>query len=135
MFNPRFPFTLEVLRSRKDEDGETIFDEAGDPIMNVVPLTLVEMFDEEPVLNADGSFVTYESTTLPFGMRTNSRSTATRIDVVVSDYKIASPICLTELLPTDILKVTDYDRTFYGRLVKKTTFNLGTNIWFDEIRN
>lgn len=135
MFNPRFPFTLEVLRSRKGEDGETIFDEAGDPIMDIVPLTLVEMFDDEPVRNADGSFVTYESATLPFGMRTNSRSTATRIDVVVSDYKIASPICLTELLPTDVLKVTDYDRTYYGRLAKKTTFNLGTNIWFDEIRN
>ncbi|MCQ2141686.1 MAG: hypothetical protein MJY83_05010 [Bacteroidales bacterium] len=135
MFNPRFPHTLTVLRGRHDAEGNAIFGEDGDPIYEVVPLTMVEMFDEEPLRHPDGSFVTYDASSIPFGYRTDSRSTATRIDVVVSDFKLATPMCLTELYPTDVLVVKDYEREYRGRLVKKTTFNLGTNIWMDEIRN
>ena len=41
----------------------------------------------------------------------------------------------TPLYFDDILEVTDYERTFRAKMVKKVTFNWGTDIWYDEIRN
>ena len=125
MFNPRFPHTLRVKRSVV-EGGEPVVDENGNILYDYIPLTAVEMVDEEPVRDADGAFVTY---------RTASSNTRTAGDVVVADFKIACPMFLTELRYDDILEVSDYDRTYTAKLVKKTTFNLGTNIWFNEIKN
>ena len=70
-----------------------------------------------------------------FGYRVSSKNTQTAGDVIVSDFKIATPMILTELVAGDILILTDYERTYKGVVVKKTTFNLGTNIWFDESKN
>ena len=53
----------------------------------------------------------------------------------MSDFKLATPMFFTELLYDDIIEITDYDKSYKARLVKKTTFNWGTNIWIDEIRN
>ena len=134
MFNPRFPHTLRVKRSVV-EGGEPVVDENGNILYDYIPLTAVEMVDEEPVRDADGDFVTYEVGFINFGYRTASSNTRTAGDVVVADFKIACPMFLTELRYDDILEISDYDRTYTAKLVKKTTFNLGTNIWFNEIKN
>lgn len=135
MFNPRFPHSLVVKRVARDNDGEIIYDEKGDVSYNDVELELVSTLDGEPMRNSDGSFVTTTTTIMPFGYRTNSKNTSQRLDVVVSDYKLACPMFLGELLFDDVIIVTDYDRTFVGRLIKKMTYNWGTNVWIDEVRN
>ena len=135
MFNPRFPHTLVVKRVRKDSTGELVYDANGDAIIDTVSLLCVEMSDSEPVRNANGSFVTYEANSINFGYRTSAKNTTTAGDVIVSDFRIACPMFLTEILADDILELTDYERSYKGKVVKKTTFNLGTSIWFDEVRN
>lgn len=135
MFNPRFPHTLTVKRTRTDSTGVPQTDVNGNFIYDVVTLTCVEMSDSEPVRDADGRFVTFEATSINFGYRTAARNSQTAGDVIVSDFCIACPIFLTEIHTDDILEITDYERTYRGKVVKKTTFNLGTNIWFDEIKN
>ncbi|MFA6717697.1 MAG: hypothetical protein WCS15_01320 [Prevotella sp.] len=135
MYNPRFPYSLKVLRNSIDANGDPILDENGDPSETPVVLTKVLMRDEEPVMDAEGKFITEEVTNISFGYRTASQNTHTSGDVVVSDYKIATPMFLNPLEVGDILELTDYDRTFRGKVVKKQTFNLGSNIWFDDIKN
>ena len=134
MFNPRFPHTLKVKRVRMTA-GQPEIDIDGNVVYDYLTLTLVEMADEEPVRNAEGAFVTFTAESVGFGYRTASANTQTAGDVVKADFKIACPMFLTELRYDDILELTDYDRTYEGKVVKKTTFNLGTNIWFDEIKN
>ena len=135
MYNPRFPHTLVVKRVRKDSTGELVYDSDGNSIIDTVSLTCAEMLDNEPVRNANGAFVTYTATSVNFGYRTSAKNTTTSGDVIVSDFRIACPMFLTEILADDILELTDYERTYKGKVVKKTTFNLGTSIWFDEVRN
>jgi len=135
MFNPRFPHTLTVKRPREDSSGEPVCDANGDHIYDVVTLTCVEMRDHEPVRDANGAFVTFEAQSVSFGYRTSSKDTLTAGDVIVSDFRIACPMFLTEIRADDILFLTDYERSYRGKVVKKTTFNLGTSIWFDEVRN
>ena len=135
MFNPRFPHTLVVKRVRKDSTGELVYDANGDAIIDTVSLLCVEMSDSEPVRDANGSFVTYEANSINFGYRTSAKNTTTAGDVIVSDFRIACPMFLTEILADDILELIDYERSYKGKVVKKTTFNLGTSIWFDEVRN
>lgn len=135
MFNPRFPHTLAVKRTRTDSTGVPQTDANGDFIYDTVTLTCVEMSDSEPVRNADGNFVTFEAASINFGYRTAARNSQTSGDVIVSDFCIACPMFLTEIHTDDILVLTDYERTYKGKVIKKTTFNLGTNIWFDEIKN
>jgi hypothetical protein len=42
---------------------------------------------------------------------------------------------VTPLLPGDLVEITDFDRTYWGEVVKKATFNLGSNIWINEVKN
>ena len=95
----------------------------------------MEMHDSEPVLDADGRFVTYIADEVAFGYRTSSQNTSRAGDVVQADFKLACPMFLTELRPDDILVLKDYEREFRAAVVKKTTFNLGTNVWVNEARN
>lgn len=133
MFNPRFPHTLKVKRARMTA-GQPEIDSEGNVLYDYLTLTLVAMIDNEPAME-NGQFVTYTAESVNFGYRTSSANTQTAGDVIRADFKIACPMFLTELRYDDILELTDYDRTFTGKVVKKTTFNLGTNIWFDEIKN
>lgn len=134
MFNPRFPHKLVVKRVRF-ANGQPVIDGDGNPIYDTVRLTLVEMYDEEPVRDLDGNFVTYEDDCVNYGYRTNSSNTQTMGDAMMTTFKIACPMFLTEIQAEDILELTDYDRTYRGRVIKKTTYNLGTNIWYNEIKN
>lgn len=136
MFNPRFPHRLSVKRPRKNGQGEYILNERGDVSYETLKLSLVEYIDDQPVRNADGEFVIGElSEVVNFGYRTGSKNTTTAGEVIVADNKIACPMFLTVLQSGDILTLTDYDRTYSATVVKKITWNWGTNIWFDEIKN
>lgn len=108
--NPRFPHTLRVLRCAADSLGVPITDENGNPKEDVI----------------------YESS---FGYRSQTLGTTTSGSVVKADYKIAMPKTTADIRTGDILEVTDYTRSYRGVVVKYITFNLGTNIWFDEVKN
>ena len=135
MFNPRFPHTLRVWRFRKDDNGEPITDDEGNPIQEVVVLEKVVMIDYAPVVLSDGSFSTELVDTINFGYRTQGKNTRDTVDVVVSDFKLSTPMFLNHLNPGDMVEITDYERTFWGEVVKKATYNLGSNIWINEVKN
>lgn len=135
MFNPRFPHTLRIERPKKIE-GEIVFDDDGNPTYETVLLDIVQCdASGNPIIGSDGRFLTEQADTINFGYRTSSQNTRTAGDVEVADFKIALPMFITPVFSGDRLIVEDYDRIYIGRVVKKTTFNLGSNIWFNEVRN
>lgn len=127
MFNPRFPHTLRVWR-------DTGVNSEGDPVREIVRLKKAVVLNDEPQLRTDGSFDYDVVDTIEFGYRTAQRNTSVVGDVEVSDYKIATPLFITPLDSDYWLELKDYDRTYWGKVVKKTSYNLGTNIWFNEVR-
>lgn len=135
MFNPRFPHTLRVWRNRKNDYGEPLTDADGNPVQDIVRLKKVVMIDSEPVVRSDGSFDTELVDTIEFGYRTQGKNTRDTVDVQVSDYKLATPMFVTPLEPGDKVEIWDYDRSYWGEVVKKATFNLGSNIWVNEVKN
>ena len=135
MFNPRFPHTLRVWRYRKDSYGEPMTDKDGNPVKEIVRLKKVVMIDEQPIVRSDGSFYTELVETINFGYRTQGKNTRETVDVQVSDFKLATPMFTTHLEPGDMVEITDFDRSFWGEVVKKATFNLGSNIWINEVKN
>lgn len=135
MFNPRFPHKLSVLRVRKNRYGEPETDDKGNPYYDTITLDKVVVYDCIPLTDENGKFLTEKVTEIEFGYRTSSRDTSTQGDVVVSDYKIALPMFTTPILTGDILEIDDFDRTYRGEVVKKLTTNLGSNIWFNEVKN
>lgn len=135
MFNPRFPHTLRVWRSRKDDHDEPMTTEGGDPIYDIIKLKKVVMVDNEPIVRSDGSFDTELVDTIEFGYRTQGKNTRDTVDVVVSDFKLATPMFLTYLELGDRVEIWDYERSYWGEVVKKATFNLGSNIWINEVKN
>lgn len=134
MFNPRFPHTLRVWRARKSSYGEPITDADGDPIYDIVSLKVVTMIDGRPIVLSDGSFDTSLSEWIEFGYRTQGKNTKETTDVMVSDFKLATPMFLTPLEAGDRVEINDYERIFWGEVVKKMTFNLGSNIWVNEVK-
>lgn len=135
MFNPRFPHTMYVLRAKTTPDGGLAYGVDGQPAYERLQLTLVEMSDSEPIRDTDGNFVKYTADEVSFGYRTSSQNTSRAGDVVQADFKLACPMFLTDLRPDDVLVLKDYEREFRAVVVKKTTFNLGTNVWVNEARN
>lgn len=135
MFNPRFPHTLRVWRNRKNDYGDPMTDADGNPVQDIVRLKKVVMVDEQPIVRSDGSFDTEMVDTIEFGYRTQGKNTRDTVDVQVSDYKLATPMFVTPLEPGDKVEIWDYDRSYWGEVVKKATFNLGSNIWVNEVKN
>ena len=135
MFNPRFPHTLRVWRNRKNDYGEPMTDAEGNPVQDIVSIKKVVMIDSEPVVRSDGSFDTELVDIINFGYRTQGKNTRETVDVQVSDFKLATPMFLTHLEPGDKVEIWDYERSYWGEVVKKATFNLGSNIWINEVKN
>lgn len=135
MFNPRFPHMLRVWRYDKDGSGKPITTDDGEPILEVVMLDKVSIIDGRPLRNSDGSFETEPIEWMEFGYRTEGKNTKDTLDVMVSDFKLATPMFITPLGVGDRVEIKDYDRTFWAEVVKKQTFNLGSNIWINEIKN
>lgn len=135
MFNPRFPHTLRVWRVCKNDSGEPVINDDGDPVYDIVTVQKVVVVDGKPVMLSDGRFETEETEWIDFGYRTQGKNTRDTTDVVISDYKLATAPLMTYLEPGDRVEIKDYMRTYWGDVVKMMTFNLGSNIWINEVKN
>ena len=156
MYNPRWPHTFRVVVESLDANGLPVTDANGDPVIGIPVLdqqgnpVLVDgkpkMKDMEltrivydsawnPRRNPDGSFVTEMVTDMPWGYRTSTGGLKTSGEVIVADYKVSTPMMLTELPTGTVLQMTDYTHTFRAKLLKMTTYNWGTNMWLDNIKN
>lgn len=134
MNNPRFPHSFVVKRAKLDANGDICVDASGLPIYETLPLLAVRYLDGKP-MREGGEYVTEEVESIAFGYRTSAMATRESGDVIVSDYKLSCPIFLTELRYDDRVIITDYERKYEAVVVKKTTFNLGTNVWINEVHN
>jgi len=134
--NPRFPHQLKVYRPVKDGNGNYVLDSNGDATYSLVELSIVALSDGWMMRDSNGSpIIGSVSTTIACGYRTNTRNLAEMGDVVVYNITLHTPPFTTPLYFDDILEITDYERAFRAKCVKKMTFNWGTDIWYDEIRN
>ncbi len=136
MYNPRWPHTFRVVVESLDQNGTPVTDANGDPVVGSMQLEKV-VYDSawNPRRSPDGSFVTEMVTDMPWGYRTSTGGLKTAGEVIVADYKVSSPMLLTELPTGTILEMTDYTHTFRAKLLKMTTYNWGTNLWLDNIKN
>ena len=134
--NPRFPHTLKVYRPKKDGNGDFDLDASGNPTYELVTLSIVAMNDGWAMRDSNGQLIIEKTDTqISCGYRTNTRNLAEMGDVVVYNVTLHCPPFTTPLYFDDILEITDYERTFRAKMVKKVTFNWGTDIWYDEIKN
>lgn len=136
MYNPRWPHTFTVVGESLDGNGIPVTDENGDPVESQVTLKKV-VYDSRmnPSRAADGTFITEDVTVMPWGYRTSTGGMKTSGEVWVADYKISCPMFLTDLPSGTILRLTDSTRSFRVKVVKMTTYNWGTNLWVDNIKN
>lgn len=136
MYNPRWPHTFRVVVEPLDSNGLPVTDANGDPVVGSMQVEKI-VYDSgwNPTRNPDGSFVTEMVTDMPWGYRTSTGGLKTAGEVIVADYKVSTPMMLTELPTGTILQMTDYTHTFRAKLLKMTTYNWGTNMWLDNIKN
>lgn len=142
-----------------DDNGLPVTDENGDPVSetpsveeqespvetpvatepepSTPPTVLIAEYDSQwnPRKGSDGWFVTKEVSVVPWGYRTSTGGIKASGDVIVADYKISTPMMLTDLPTGTILSMTDAVKTFRVKVIKMTTYNWGTNIWCDNILN
>ena len=136
MYNPRWPHTFTVVQESLDENGLPVTDEYGNPVESAASMEKV-LYDSmwNPRRHSDGSFITETVTEMPWGYRTSTGGMKTSGEVWVADYKISCPMFLTDLPSGTVLMMTDYARTFRVKVVKMTTYNWGTDLWVDNIKN
>lgn len=136
MYNPRWPHTLTVVGESLDSDGTPITDNDGNPVVSTVTVDKV-VYDGawNPRRTSCGGFMTEKTVVVPWGYRTATGGIKESGDVVVADYKISCPMLLTDIPTGTQLIMKDYTRTFRCRVVKQTTYNWGTNLWVDNIKN
>lgn len=134
--NARFPHRFTAYREALDEIGLPVTDAEGRPVREVITLKKCVMdFKGYPKRDSCGRPVTEDVTVMPYGNRTSTGGMKTSGDVMVADYKIACPMFITDLPSGTMLEMTDYNRTFRAKVLKQTTYNWGTNLWVDNIKN
>lgn len=136
MYNPRWPHTFVIIGESLDTNGLPVVNEYGDPVVTTVSVKRI-LYDGKwnPRYNAAGQFQTEEITAVPWGYRTATGGIKESGEVIVADYKISCPMLLTEIPTGTCLIMTDYTHSFRVKVVKQTTYNWGTNIWVDNIKN
>lgn len=136
MYNPRWPHTFTILDESLDANGMPVTDENGNPVYGKKQVERI-VYDQNwnPRRNSDGTFQTEFVEDVPWGFRTSTGGMKTSGEVWVADYKISCPMLLTDIPSGTILVMTDYVRTFRVKVVKMTTYNWGTNLWVDNIKN
>lgn len=133
-YNPRFPYTLKVLRPDLDENGDPIFDEDANPSYHTVTFAVAEYSGQLPKRDKDGVPCTEELDSIPFGYRRQNATASVRGDVVTVGMMLACPLVIGEIRTNDLLELTDDDRTFRAEVVRKVNTNFGTNIWYNEVK-
>lgn len=136
MYNPRWPHTFRVEVESLDENGLPVTDADGEPVVGSMQIEKI-VYDSgwNPTRNPDGSLATEMVEDMPWGYRTATGGLKTAGEVIVADYKVSTPMMLTELETGTVLQMTDYTHTFRAKILKMTTYNWGTNIWLDNIKN
>lgn len=136
MYNPRWPHTFVVLSESLDADGLPVTGDDGKPVRGSMLLERA-VYDPQwkPRFRANGSVLTEKVREMPWGYRTSTGGLKTAGEVIVADYKVSCPMMLTELPTGTVLELTDYTHTFRAKLLKMTTYNWGTNLWLDNIKN
>lgn len=135
-YNPRFPHRFKALIPVHDGNGEPAFDEDGNVEYDVMQLQKVVMdSDDNPILDEDGNLKTELVDEMEWGYRTSTGGFRDSGEVAEADFKIATPMFTTPLNTGDILEMIDYDRTWRMEVLKKTTYNWGTNIWVKDVKN
>lgn len=160
MYNPRWPHKLYVFESTLDENGLPRTDENGNEITTryladvsgkrlkesdgkylTVPGGPMQIrivnYDGRmnPTFGADGTFNTQVVFEVPWGYRTSTGGIKDSGEVFHTDFKISTPMILTQLEEGMLLLLTDDTHTFIGVVKKMTTYNWGTNIWIDRYGN
>lgn len=136
MYNPRWPHTFTAYREKLDENGLPVTDANGEPVAEAMEIRVVQYGSGyEPLRNSCGCFVTKKTTCIPWGYRTSTGGMRDAGEIFKADYKISCPMLLDNLEEGVRIKLTDYDHTFEAIVKKCTTYNWGTNIWFDEPGN
>ena len=133
-YNPRFPYTLRVLRAVMDENGEPTFDGDANPVYEAVTFPVAEYEAQMPKRDKDGGLLLKDSSTIPFGYRQQTANAVINGDVIIAEMKIACPLIVGVINTKDLLEMTDDDRTFRAEVVKKINTNFGTNIWYNEVK-
>lgn len=133
-YNPRFPYTLRVLRAELDETGDPVFDENANPVYNALTFPVAVYESQMPKRDASGVPLTEELETIPFGYRQTIANYSTSGDVIATSMRVACPLIIGEIRTKDLLELTDDDRTFRAEVVRKENTNFGTNIWYNEVK-
>lgn len=136
MYNPRWPFTFVIVQEALDENGLPVTNEEGDPVETAMAVERC-VYDSgwNPIRYSDGSFRTELITEIPWGYRTATGGLKTSGDVIVADYKISCPKLLTDIPTGTVLLLTDDVHTFRVVVLKMTTYNWGTDLWVDNVKN
>lgn len=136
MYNPRWPHTFSIIGESLDANGLPVTDANGDPVTTSVSVEKV-VYDGawNPMRNPDGSFRTETVTEIPWGYRTATGGIKASGEVIVTDFKISCPMLLSEIPTGTQIIMTDYTHTIRCVVVKQTTYNWGTNLWVDNIKN
>lgn len=135
-YNPRWPHTFKVVTESLDADGLPVTDDEGNPVTGTTALERI-VYDSgyNPIRLSGGRFQTESVDVMPWGYRTSTGGLKTAGEVIVADYKVSCPMLLTELVTGTVLEMTDYTHTFRAKVLKMTTYNWGTNLWLDNIKN
>lgn len=135
-YNPRWPHTFKVVVESLDASGLPVTDDEGNPVTGTMALERI-VYDSgyNPIRLSGGRFKTERVDVMPWGYRTSTGGLKTAGEVIVADYKVSCPMLLTELVTGTVLEMTDYTHTFRTKVLKMTTYNWGTNIWLDNIKN
>lgn len=136
MYNPRWPHTFTVLAESLDAYGLPVTDANGNPVAGSATVDMI-VYDSawNPRRKPDGTFATETVTEVPWGYRTSTGGMKTSGEVWVADYKISTPMLLTDIPSGTVLIMTDYVHSFRVKVVKMTTYNWGTDLWVDNIKN
>ena len=136
MYNPRWPYTFVIVQESLDENGLPVTDDNGDPVETTMAVEKI-IYDSRwnPSRAANGQFRTEQVCEVPWGYRTSTGGMKTSGEVIVADYKISCPMLLTDIPTGTVLLMTDAVQTFRVKVIKMTTYNWGTNLWVDNIKN
>jgi len=137
MYNPRWPHKFTIIADALDENGLPVTDENGDPVAGTaIPIEVIRYDGQwNPTFAPDGTFATDSVTEIPWGYRTATGGIKESGDVIVADYKISCPMLLTDIPTGTEIIMTDYIHTFRAKVIKQTTYNWGTNLWVDNVKN
>lgn len=108
--NPRFPHYVKVLRAVKDEFGNIVFDENGQPTYTQI----------------------HESSC---GIRNQSGNVRTTKDAIDADFKLSLPRHSVNIKEGDLCELTTFTDTIHLTVLRALIHNFGANIWASKTAN